>query len=60
VNMGYIEEKDDDGDFDIDPDIENLFGWFEMNPDARKPNPSVHYKNSGEWKLRFIYSVTVE
>lgn len=48
VNMGYIEEKDDDDDFDIDPDIENLFGWFEMNPDARKPNPSVHYKNSGE------------
>jgi len=31
-----------------------------MNPDARKPNPSVHYKNSGEWKLRFIYSTTVE
>tara|TARA_X000001036_G_scaffold377954_1_gene368029 strand:+ start:83 stop:601 length:519 start_codon:yes stop_codon:yes gene_type:complete len=26
VNMGYIEEKDDDEDFDIDPDLENLFG----------------------------------
>ena len=26
VNMGYIEKKDDDDDFDIDPDLENLFG----------------------------------